>query len=511
MPRFLSLLLFLALAVAPFAGEDETESRNQIYEQIKGLNNPFLLRQKFVNELTRRAEGKERNVVLSQLLFGLSLENLQITEGIVETYSRLNDPSAIPLLHQIALYNPNLDARAGVITHLPPFYVRDRQARLEIIEFYEAGEEFLPDRLLTYLREPPLDNGRFNHVRDKLRQDIEMILTQQLEPVEAVMQYLETSHQNDARAQLKRFLGVDLGTNKGKWMEFWRGRGATFVSPAQAEIFDTQTTAAQMLALLGAEGTPAICDKIRWICATPFAIIRAAAVKMLEEMLIVADREAFAHRAALARGGADQPEEIWRERRLDAAARLRELTFELAGKYLVADGSLFGCLLIDCLGETRETAAMKFLREVLRSGRISFETTLHLAAAFGKIGDDDAVKLLTLMAEYQGIAAQRDEQVREYLRVRAAIKALTGATGEFIGDRWVVRHPEAATAATEFLFELLADGRGIVGAPDYGQKQTVRAVTRSLLGEAWRTDERDYRPEKWREIYERLSDGEIKN
>ncbi|MBP5233915.1 MAG: HEAT repeat domain-containing protein [Planctomycetes bacterium] len=519
MRKLLAIALLAALWLPgggrPAAAREETwedqqqyEARNRINHLIKGLDAPFRLRLPYVRELVAMADGKLRNLLLTQLIFALDLKNSQITQGVVEIYSRISDPATIPILKGELLYDSSLDVRRSIILHLPSFYVADPEARAAVIDFFEKAERYPPERLLDAMREPPLTGGRYSNVRDKLRREIEAILVEQLEPVGAVMQGMETAaYHKRAYEQLKSFLAVDLGHRKDKWREFWGGRGREFVSPLQSELFDTLTAACRMLANMGAEGTEELCAQVRWMLSTPFATERTAALEMLSAITAQAVAESRWQRAALAEGVEHQAEKLWRQRRLEACARLQKLALELAGLYLGGDRSLLNLLLIDCLGETRLPEAMPFLRRTLRSDNTSLEITLHVAGALGKIGTPEAVRLLTLMAEYQGIAVRREEQVHEYHRVRAALRALGEVTGHYAkSGEFVPGDPKAAKQAVDCLAAALADRRHLVGAPDDGLKeeQTVAFVVRKILQETWRLNDDSFDPQVWKNHYREL-------
>ena len=508
--------LLLAAGAFPVTAREETwedqqqyEARNRINYLIKGLDAPFRLRMAYVRELVAMADGKLRNLLLTQLIFALNLQNSQITQGVVEIYSRISDPATIPILKGELLYNSSLDVRRSIILHLPEFYIADPAARAAAIDFFEKAERYPPERLLAAMREPPLTDGRYSNVRDKLRREIEAILVEQLEPVGAVMQGMETAaYHKQAYEQLKNFLAVDLGHRKDKWREFWGGRGREFESPVQSELFDTLTAACRMLAAMGAEGTEALCEQVRWMLSTSFATERTAALEMLAAVTAQAVAESRRQRAALAAGVEHQAEKLWRQRRLEACARLQQLVLELAEKYLSGDRTPLNLSLIDCLGETRLPAAMPFLRRTLRSDNTSLEIILHVAGALGKIGTPEAVRLLVLMAEYQGIAVRREEQVHEYQRVRAALRALGGVTGHYArGGEFVPGDAKAAALAVDSLVAALADRRHIVGAPDGGLKeeQTVAFIVRRILQETWRVNENSFDPEVWKERYRQLT------
>lgn len=512
MRYFLFILLF-----SIFVGEicalekawddrQQYEARNQINTMIKGLDAPFKLRQKYVDELVKLADEHSRSLLFTQLVFGLNLKNDQITQGILEAYSRINEPATIPNLIGELLYSKSLDVRRSVIIHLPLFYVTNNDDRAEIRDFFEMMERFLPARLLATLREPPLIDGRYSNVRDKLRRETETTLTEQLQPVEAVLQGLETSYHKLAFEQLKHFLSIDLGHSKSKWVEFWRGHGETFISPLQDELFDTQITACLMLANMGAEGTEDLCHNIRWAMATPFNVLRTAVLEMLSIITSVAVAESRANQVALQTTITHQAEKLWRERQQTALLRLQNLILELAKKYLSNDNPTLNLLLIDGLGETRLPAAMPLLREILRSDNTSLDVLLRVAKALGKIGDEEAVKFLTMMAEYQGIAVKREAQIHEYQRVRGALRALSNITAEVDHDQLIVRNRQAALLAVDYLLTALIDERRVIGAPLGGkaEEQTIAFLTRQILRETWSSDERSFSPDTWRKIYEQL-------
>lgn len=507
----------LLAADRPGAAREETwedqqqyEARNRINNCIKGLDAPSRLRRKYVDELVSLADGKLRNLLLTQLVFGVELGNDQITQGAVEIYARIGDPATIPVLKGELLYSRSLDVRRSVIMHLPEFYVTDPRKKREIMAFFEKAEWFLPETLLRALREPPCPDGQYSNVRDKLRREIEGILIEQLEPVSAVMQGLETaSYHKRAYEQLKNYLGVDLGHRKDQWREFWGGRGREFVSPLQSELFDTAAAACRMLDDMGAEGSEELCAQVRWLLATPFTAMRTAALEMTASLTRQAQTERREQQAALAKGVERQAEKLWRQRRIEAAERLRRLVLELAEKYLGGEKSALNLLLIDCLGETRSPEAMPFLRQILRSDNTSLDIILHSAAALGKIATPEAVRLLSLMAEYQGIAVHREEQVHEYKRVRAALHALGTVTGEPAADGLRPGDPEAAKLALDCLFTALNDQRRMAGAPENGnaEEQTVAGAVRKILREAWRTDESSFSPKVWKKRYSELTEN----
>ena len=518
--HWLGIPVLAAVAALTVTAREETwedqqqyEARNRINNYIKGLDAPYRLRQPYVQKLLAFADGKLRNLLLTQLIFGLNLNNDQITQGAIEIYTRISDPATIPVLKGELLYNKSLDVRRSVIVHLPEFYVVDAVKKREIMLFVEKSERYLPERLLAALREPPLENGHYSNVRDKLRREIESILVEQLEPVTAVMQGLETaSYHKQAYEQLKNFLAVDLGHRKDKWREFWGGRGREFVSPLQSELSDTQGAACLALSAMGAEGTDELCTQIRWIMSTPFAAIRTAVLELSGSLMEQAEIESRGQRAALAKTIAHQGEKLWRHRRLEAAERLKQLIIELAEKYLTGEKNSQNLLLIDCLGQTRDSVAMPFLRRTLRSDNTSLETTVHVAGALGKIANPEAVRLLELMAEYQGIAEHREEQVQEYQRVRAAIRALAGVTGRFTGEGFIVDNQDAAKAAIDYIMAALKDSRQMAGAPHVGelQERTVASLVHHILRSAWRIDENSLSPAVWQAHYTRLTQNKTK-
>ena len=254
--RVLLLVFFLLSGGVRLSADEQLwqqeldyQARNNVNNLIKGLDSPFEYRIRYITELVKLADSGQRELVMSVLKEALSKKNMQISEGVIEIFSRVADPEVIPTLQDELLYNLYLDVRRSIIIHLPAFCISDEDKRYEIVNMFENSEYDLPPRLLGALRMPPVSSitGEYDStVEESTRRRVEASLAWQLEPVEAIINFgLENDNQDRALTILKKMLGVDVGHNKNSWIEFWRSRGRTYESPIQDEIFTTQVLACE--------------------------------------------------------------------------------------------------------------------------------------------------------------------------------------------------------------------------------------------------------------------------
>ena len=515
---FIFALVFLLAPVFNAQAREEAweeevifEARNRINMLITGLDAPFALREKFVEELVGLAKGNLRPILMRQLRASFLEPNTQISEGIIEIYSRINDPAVIPTLEEELLYNPALDLRMSIILHLPLFAVRQEKERLELMNLLEGAKRHLPDNLVAALRVLPLSPATDEYdvtLDEDIIGRIQSALSWQLEPVEAVIEYgLEKRNQNRAIDMLKHLLGVDLGHSRNTWLEFWRSRGRTFASPVQEEILETQINACRMLGFMGAEGTPQLRQHIRWVMQTPYNTARQAALQMLRDITAYGVELAPQLEKRLARPQVGQPEQLWITRRNENTNQLKELVYEVASRYLGDDYADIRLALLECLGATGDPRAAEYIAQALRIDGQSHTLRLYAAAALGRTGGAEAVQLLEQMATFRGIAVGTELRIAEYQRVRAAFAALGEILGRTEGGRLVSRDPAASAKAFEFLLNNLTDERPFPGAPANSLAATVQEVARQTLRTSFGNSEASFDPQRWREIHTALSAG----
>lgn len=493
------------------AWEEEVifEARNRINMLITGLDAPFALREKFVDELVGLARGNLRPILMRQLRASFLEPNTQISEGIIEIYSRINDPAVIPTLEEELLYNPALDLRMSIILHLPLFAVRQEKERMELMNLLEGGKRHLPDNLVAALRVLPLSptTDEYDVTLDEdIIGRIQSALAWQIEPVEAVIEFgLEKRNQNRAIDMLKHLLGVDLGHSRNTWLEFWRSRGRTFASPVQEEVLETQINACRMLGFMGAEGTPELRQHIRWIMQTPYNTARQSGLQMLRDITAYGVMLAPQLEKRLVRPQLSQPEQLWINRRNENTEQLKVLVYELAARYLSDDYADIRLALLECLGATGDPRAVEYIAQALRIDGQSHTLRLYAAAALGRAGGMEAVQLLEQMATFRGIAVGTELRIAEYQRVRAGFAALGEILGRTENKRLVRKDPAASLKALEFLLNNLSDERPFPGAPADSLSATVREVARQTLRISLDSSEASFEPQRWREMYNGLT------
>ena len=439
---------------------------------------------------------------------------MQISEGVIEIFSRVADPEVIPTLQDELLYSLYLDVRRSIIIHLPAFCIGDEEKRYEIVNMFENSEYDLPPRLLSALRMPPVSSitGEYDStVEESTRRRVEASLSWQLEPVEAIINFgLENDNQDRALTILKKMLGMDIGHSKNSWIEFWRSRGRTYESPIQDEIFTTQVLACKMLANLGAEGTEQLMNHVLWNMSTPFNTIRQAVLSMLIEITEFSNREVEEHKQALENGIDFQPEILWRQRKIESNKRLKKTIFIVANDYLGDKNFDIRVAIVDCLGVTEESAAIPYIKKALRKDSQSQLMRLHIAKALGKIGGDEAVKILQLMVDYRGIAVKHELQVQEYKRVIVTFEALGAIVKKLVSNPENIEYAAPAKEAFELLLKALGDSREFAGASSTltGNSRTVQFAARYVLQRVFNQAEMSYNPDVWSRIYSRKIGGE---
>lgn len=509
---FIITLLCASLFAREEAWEEELqyEARIKVNMMLKGLDAPYDRRESYVKSLVNMARGKLHTLVLKQLTEAMKKGNTQVTEGIIEVITRIDDISKIPTLENELLYNQAIDVRLSIIQHLPVFCVPSAQERAALLELLESGERNLPQRLVQALRVQPI-NPKTNEydilIDEDVRGRIENTLTWQLNPVEAVIEFgLEKRQQDRALDMLKYLIGLDLGYQKKVWIEFWRSRGRNYISPVQDEMLETEINSCRMLGFMGAEGTPLLCDNIRWLVSTPFPTARHAALEMLAEVSQYAQNNQRKLSERLQKKGISQAEEQWVKRRQQAAMRLVSLTLELAEKYNNDESESIRIALLKCLGATQSQEATKYIEQALRISGKSHNLRLHAIAALGEISSPAAGILLQDMAVYRAIAVNRELQIKEYQRIRNAYEALSQVIGHKEAGKLVYKNAEASKAAFNFILEQLKDTREIEGTPRRSKVsgKTVQFFAREVLRSSFGNNENSYQPEFWQKLYEQL-------
>ena len=483
--------------------ELDYQARNNINNLIKGLDSSFSFRQTYIRKLVDLSESGHRELLMSLLKEALSKKNMQISEGVVETFARIADPEVIPTLQDELLYNPYMDVRRSIIIHLPAFCISDKELRYEILDIFESGEYTVPSRLLTAMREPPVSvlTGEYDStVEEATRIRVESSIAWQLEPVEAIINFgLENDNQDRALYILKKILGVNLGHNKNSWIEFWRSRGRTYKSPIQDEIFATQILSCKMLANLGAEGTELLVNHILWNMSTPYNTVRQGVLSMLEAIMEFSYEEIKVHMDMLESGVEFQPEKIWRERKIEANKRLINTVFVVAEDYLSDKSFDIRLAIVDCLGATHSQQAIKYITKVLRRDSQRQQMRIHIARALGRIGGDEAVRILRLMAEYRGIAVKYELQIQEYQRVKAALEALGKIVEIGLNNKDSKEKTATARKSLDLLLKSLVDQRIFSGAVAGGSSDShkVAFYARSVLQRVFNNASMSYDPKYW--------------
>ncbi len=522
MNRFIALIILVLIQLCTvdctareelWQQELDYQARNNINNLIKGLDSPFEFRVQYIRKLVEMADSGNRDLVMSVLKETLSKNNMQISEGVTEIFARVADPEVIPTLQDELLYNPYLDVRRSIIIHLPAFCITDVDKRYEIVNMFEDSEFDLPPRLLGSLREPPVSNitGEYDStVEEATRIRVETSLAWQLEPVEAVINFgLENDNQERALKILTKMLGVDIGHNKNSWVEFWRSRGRTYVSPIQDEIFETQVLSCKMLANLGAEGTELLMKHVMWNMSTPYNTIRQAVLAMLFEITEYSNVEVAEHAVALEAGINFQPEKLWRERKIESNARLKDTIFLIAKQYLGDKDFDIRVSIVDCLGATHSLDAVTYIKKALRRDSQSQQMRLHIAKALGKIGGEEAVRILKLMVEYRGIAVKHELQVQEYKRVVATLEALGEIVKIGINNKKVEANVRASEEALSLILLALQDDREFSGASGNlkGDKRIVKYYARNVMQRMFNNSSMSYDPKVWKDVFDSKMTG----
>lgn len=491
--------------------EMQFEARNQVNALIKALDTTHELREPFMRDLLKIAQGKQKQMVMQQLRLELQVSHSQVTEGIIEVFTRLNDPVILPTLEEELLFNESLDVRVGIIEHLPLFCVVASKDRQDLLQFIESGQRNLPRPLVAALRAPPINSttGRYDLSLDEdVRGRVEKALTAQLDPVEAIIQNgLEQRSQDRALAMLKQMLAVDLGHTRAAWLEYWKSRGQNFRSPMQSEILDTQIAACRMLGYLGAEGRPELVERLRWLLSTPYNTARHSALDMLRELVDFWMEQTPGMEQALLAPNLRQPEEIWIKRRQEGARRLLEVTLELAATYAGDPDPAIRMVLVDCLGATASPAAAEPIARAFRADGQSPQMRAHVIQALGNVSGIEAERLLEQMAVFRGISVDKEQQIDEYRRVRLALESLGKVAGRVEQGRLRSRDAAASDKAFAFLIGQLADARRLPGAPSHvdPERQTVRFMVREVLQQSLQEVSERYDADFWREAWKKVA------
>lgn len=507
--RGATLLLLAWLLCAPAAGmeswqEDlQLQTQSEISDKVVALDAPYKTRRRFVREvveLARQADSKRRRLIYEQLWASFARNNPQLQRGVVEVFARLADPTTLEALIKEMIYTRHRVVRRAILLHLPMYCVPDAQDREVVRQIVEQEIYEMPRRYLPLVRKPPLRAGSeaYDPAADRLRQLVETAIAGQLDPVEAVIDGLETREQGRAEAALAQLCGVVLGRSREDWRQSWRGRFPTFTSPRQTEIDEAQLLACQLLDDMGAEGTTYLCVRLRRLATVEREEVTRGALDAAAGLTRTALRERRHQAAALKKAETaprkmEESERSWRLRRLAAGERLRELAGELGRKYLDEEDPAVRASAYGCLGATRETEYVALIREALRRRNETSRMLAQVATVLGEIGGLEAVKILALQADYRDVAATPRRQADEYARVKAAMAALARIALDVEADGFKVELSVRDTAvgkeALQRLCAHLGDARTISGAPRLptGERMTVRELARWQLRQTFHT------------------------
>lgn len=487
--------------------EDEhVGDRHRIHEQIRELDLPTRMRMRQVQVLIEELRTGNRDLAIRMIRTTLEGRNIQIKLGIIETLSRVPEPEFLPDFTSLVLFDTSIDVRVSALRHLPAFCMPDSEEREAMLRIAESDFYAIPDWLQGRMRAPPLDpvTGAYAPARDRIRQQVEALIATQLDPVEAVIQLLETRQHRIALDTLRHLLDLNLGHARDGWLEFWQAQGQIHVGQQQKEIEDAQIAASVVLQNLGAEGTPYLVDRLRWLAGTHPLSARQAALETTAVLAEHAGNRLPLHRMALEAETAEtlsEAERGWRARRMAAHDRMLALAYELGTRHALTREPEIRAAAIHCLGASRAPDAVEL---ILQAGRMSGGGQVVLQQqirSLGSIGSVEAVEELARLSAFRGIALDRFEQGEEYVRVEEAMRALGQIVRRARGPEADVTRPppEAGAAALAVLLGRLRDTREVPGAPvrEGGETMEVRFLARRQLQYALGVREPSYDPAVW--------------
>lgn len=378
--QFLLLAMILAGACQPgwalegvWDEDEQVGDRHRIRELIRELDTLPRNRLRYVQTLAGELRGSNRDITLEMLRTPLDGNNIQIKLGVIETFSRVPDPDLFPDFRWRILFDTSSDVRVSALRHLPAFCMPDPEERDAMLAIAESDFYAIPDWLQGRMRQLPLDpdTGAYLPARDRMRQQVETLVASQLDPVEAVIQHLETRRHRIAVDTLRDLLDLNLGHVRDGWLEFWQAQGQVHVAAKQGEIDRYQIAASVVLQNLGAEGTPYLVERLRWMGGMQSPSARQAA---LETTAILAEHAADrlpVQRRALSGEGVDampEAERGWRRRRIDSHERMLTLAHELGAQHAMSGDPTIRAAAIHCLGASRTPDAVRLILEAGRMG-----------------------------------------------------------------------------------------------------------------------------------------------
>lgn len=513
----LLLILLLAGTLRPgwalegvWDEEENLGDRYRIRELVRELDVLPRMRLRYVLALAEELQGENRELALTMLRATMEGHNLQVKLGVIEALSRVPDPEFLPDFRWRILFDPSSDVRVSALRHLPAFCMPDPDERNAMLAIVESDFYAIPDWLQGRMRQPPLDRdaGLYIPARDRMRQQVEALIATQLDPVEAVIQQLETRRHRTAIESLRHLLDLNLGHARDGWLEFWQAQGQIHVATQQGAIEEFQIAASVILQNLGAEGTPYLVDRLRWLAGTQSPAARQAALETTAVLAEYAGDQLPVQRAALEAVGADtmsEAERGWRRRRMEAHERMLALAHELGTRHALAREATICAAAIHCLGAGRTPDAVRLILEAGRMGGDSEMVLRQQIRSLGAIGSVEAVAELARLSVFRGVALDRFEQVQDYGRVEEAMQALAQIVRRARGPAEDLMRPplEAGEAAFAVLLERLADSRAMAGAPSGAghAEGTVRILARRQLQYALGVREPSFDPAVWRRLY----------
>jgi len=462
----------------------QREDKIRISRWILSLNAPPSERREATTRLVEESRGENGAVVLELLHDTFSLNNPQIREGVVEVLAEIARPESVPILARQLRFDSFMDVRIRIMRLLPVFLLPEEPKLREEILALAARENYsMTERLRSALQRGPLRLAPHGYDADldHLRRSVVQALMSQLDPVATAIEGLG-SKKDDSLAQetVLYFLGRSLGESQDESLERWKTLGLESECLKIMDISILETTAAQMLADVGAEGSEELIRLLQRLTRVKRPAANETALQAAAALTRVARRRLLEHRAWLQEHASDrQVSEVelkWREQGVQMAERTIRFTYETGTTAIASPTEEVRVAGYRCLGASGNPEAVETLRRQFVTGNEPLGMQARIAEALGEIGGEQAVQVLAVLADHKTYAAAGEPQAQEYRLMLAMIEALARIAGRYDQQQrvLVVGDTDVGTQAFRCLLDLLQNERPLPGGPRRADDTPVR-------------------------------------
>ncbi len=482
-----SFILLAIIWLAPFAkvaavetlrdweADLRNENKSRIHKLILALDAPAVTRDAQVEKLANAAKGENADMVMEMLHKGLSYDNPQVREGIIDVLARVGSSRSVPVLARHLRYEKFIDIRIRILRLLPVFLLGETPALQNEVRLMAERENYsMTGRLRHALRRGPIriSTGEYSPALEHLRKSIMHAVGGQLDVIGTAISGVD-SKQDDVRARLALvyFCGRELGRSREEWQDKWGVMGLNFHSPKEMELTTIETMACRILADIGAYGSFTVIKLLGRLTRVKREASNEAALITIAELTRIARSELKAHRKRLA-GRQDlrrmsEAEQTWRKHQVDCAIRMIDLAWKSGRDSLAAESPAIRRSAYVCIGASRNPTAVELLqRRMIRAGEPP-DVQVAISMALGEIGGEQAVKVLNMMlGHWTGQDAGKPGAGR-YRLIQSVIAALGGIAGRYDPQSRSVRVADgfAGKLAVGSLLSLLGSRDSVPGAP----------------------------------------------